>query len=220
MLVDVKGVFEQQQKKRKRFMGSMASILLIVSFVALCVGAVMISPLDVLVSLGHSIFPSFISSSSHITDVIVMKINVPRVLLALLTGCTLGIAGAIMQSTLRNPLVSPFTLGVSSAASFGAAITIMVGPMILGGVYYASTVILGTTVYLQHVIMVVFAFIFGLLSIALVLIMGKSRHQSKSVLILAGVVIGYIFQAGTTAMKYLSDDATLREITVWLMGGH
>ena len=48
---------------------------------------------------------------------------------------------------------------------------------------------------------------------------GKRQNMSQSVIILGGVVIGYLFQAGVTALKYLSDDGALREITVWLMGG-
>lgn len=217
--MEVKDVFELQKRKRVRFIWLLTFLVLVSSFIALCVGAVMIPPQKVLASIGHTILPSLISSPSHVTDIIVMKINIPRVLLALLTGCTLGIAGCIMQSTLRNPLVSPFTLGVSSAASFGAAATIMIGPMILGAAYYASFTLGNFSIQVQHITMVIFAFLFGMMSIMLVLFMGRTRNQSKSILILAGVVIGYIFQAGITAMKYLSDDATLREITVWLMGG-
>ena len=217
--MEVKDVFERQKRKRIRFITVMSVLAVVFSFVAICVGAVMVAPQDVLTSIGHTLFPSLISGPSRVTEIIVMKISIPRVLLALLTGCTLGIAGCIMQSTLRNPLVSPFTLGVSSAASFGAALTILLGPMLFGAFYYASIDFIGISIQMQHVTMVLFAFAFGMISILLVLFMGKSRNQSKSILILAGVVIGYIFQAGITAMKYLSDDATLREITVWLMGG-
>ena len=217
--MEVRDVFERQKKKRVRLIIVLSILATVFSFIALCVGAVMVSPQDVLSSIGHTLFPSLIPGPSKITEIIVMKINIPRVLLALLTGCTLGIAGCIMQSTLRNPLVSPFTLGVSSAASFGAALSMMLGPIIFGAFYYASLGFAGLSLQMQHVVMVIFAFSFGMLSIMLVLFMGRSRNQSKSILILAGVVIGYIFQAGITSMKYLSDDATLREITVWLMGG-
>ena len=58
---------------------------------------------------------------------IVLSVRMPRIILCILTGASLGLAGAVMQGLLRNPLVSPFTLGVSTAASFGAAMAIVFG---------------------------------------------------------------------------------------------
>ncbi len=141
---------------------------------------------------------------------IVFGFRFPRILLAVLTGLSLAVAGTVMQGLLRNPLVSPFTLGLSSAASFGAAVAIVIGPAFLGTVF-AST---GDNVFI-----IFMAFLFGWLSMLLVYGISRSRGTSQSMLILAGVVIGYIFQAGVLGMKYISSNDRLRDLVVWLMGG-
>jgi iron complex transport system permease protein len=141
---------------------------------------------------------------------IVFGFRLPRILLAILAGLSLAVAGTVMQGLLRNPLVSPFTLGLSSAASFGAAVAIVIGPAFLGTVF-AST---GDNVFI-----IFMAFLFGWLSMLLVYGISRSRGTSQSMLILAGVVIGYIFQAGVLGMKYISSNDRLRDLVVWLMGG-
>ena len=166
---------------------------------------------DVLVHL----FPPFASVSIPPPDnpqaaLIVFGFRFPRILLAILTGLSLAVAGTVMQGLLRNPLVSPFTLGLSSAASFGAAVAIVIGPAFLGTVF-AST---GDNVFI-----IFMAFLFGWLSMLLVYGISRSRGTSQSMLILAGVVIGYIFQAGVLGMKYISSNDRLRDLVVWLMGG-
>lgn len=141
---------------------------------------------------------------------IILGFRLPRILLAVLAGSSLAVAGTVMQGLLRNPLVSPFTLGLSSAASFGAAVAIVIGPAFLGTVF-AST---GDNVFI-----IFMAFLFGWLSMLLVYGISRSRGTSQSMLILAGVVIGYIFQAGVLGMKYISSNDRLRDLVVWLMGG-
>jgi iron complex transport system permease protein len=121
----------------------------------------------------------------------------------------LAVAGAVMQGVLRNPLVSPFTLGLASAASFGAAITIVLGTGVLG------MFIAGGSNY----DIVLNAFLFGLLSMLLIYGISRARGTSQSTLILAGVVLGYIFQAGVIILKYLSNNDKLKDLEMWLMGG-
>jgi iron complex transport system permease protein len=143
-------------------------------------------------------------------ELIVMGFRLPRILLAILTGASLAMAGVVMQGLLRNPLVSPFTLGLSSAASFGAAIAIVIGPSILGTLAFGIE---------DNAFIIVMAFLFGWLSMLLVYGISRARGTSQSTLILAGVVIGYLFQAGVMGLKYLTNNDKLRDIVVWLMGG-
>ena len=142
-------------------------------------------------------------------ELIVIGFRLPRIFLAIITGASLAVAGAVMQGLLRNPLVSPFTLGLSSAASFGAAIAIVIGPGILGAWFLLR----------NDIFIVVMAFIFGWLSMLLVYGISRSRGTNQSTLILAGVVIGYLFQAGVMALKYMTNNDKLRDIVLWLMGG-
>jgi iron complex transport system permease protein len=146
---------------------------------------------------------------SDIASVIVINMRLPRIMLAILTGMSLAVAGTVMQGVLRNPLVSPFTLGLASASSFGAAITIVLGTGILsmfitGGQYYD---------------LILNAFIFGLLSMLLIYGIAIMRGTSQATLILAGVVLGYIFQAGLLVLKYWSNNDKLKDLELWLMGG-
>ncbi len=152
-------------------------------------------------------------------DVIVTTLRMPRIVLCLLTGASLGMAGAIMQGLLRNPLVSPFTLGVSTAAAFGAAMAIVFGTSILGTAYYASFSFLGQYITVDTILKTIAAFGFGVLSIIIVLQIARKTNISRSTLILSGVIVSYIFQSGLMLAKFLSDDAQLRDITMWMMGG-
>ena len=152
-------------------------------------------------------------------DIIVTTLRMPRIVLCLLTGASLGMAGAIMQGLLRNPLVSPFTLGVSTAASFGAAMAIVFGTSILGTSYYASFTVLGQYITLDTILKTVCAFGFGMMSIVIVLQIARKTNVSRSTLILSGVIVSYIFQSGLMLAKFLSDDTQLRDITMWMMGG-
>lgn len=140
---------------------------------------------------------------------VVIDFRMPRVLLAILTGISLSIAGCVMQALLRNPLVSPFTLGLSSAASFGAALAIVFGASLMPFI----------PAQFQNGIIILSAFILGWLSILLIYGISRMKGSSSATLILAGVVIGYIFTAGVMILKYLTNDEKLREITLWLMGG-
>jgi iron complex transport system permease protein len=144
---------------------------------------------------------------SDIASVIVVNMRLPRIMLAILTGMSLAVAGAVMQGILRNPLVSPFTLGLASASSFGAAVMI----------------VLGTTVAIPFVSgdqsVVISAFLFGCVSMILIYGVSRMKGTSQATLILSGVVIGYIFQAGVLILKYVSNNEKLKELVVWLMGG-
>jgi len=149
------------------------------------------------------------SPSNPQAELIVVGFRMPRIFLAILTGISLAVAGAVMQGLLRNPLVSPFTLGLSSAASFGAAVAIVIGPAILGGL-----VVIGSDSFI-----ILSAFLFGWLSMLLVYWISRSRGVNQATLVLSGVVIGYIFSAGLTALQYVSSNEKLRDLMVWLMGG-
>ena len=114
-------------RRRKMSVIIILAVLLVLSMIlALGIGSVFISPTEVLASLLNALFPGLIDAPDGAADIII-NFRMPRILLAVLTGIALSAAGAVMQGLLRNPLVSPFTLGLSSAASFGAALMIVLG---------------------------------------------------------------------------------------------
>ncbi|WP_159882131.1 FecCD family ABC transporter permease [Paenibacillus puerhi] len=140
---------------------------------------------------------------------IVMEVRLPRIAMAVVTGMSLAAAGAIMQGLLRNPLADPFTLGVSSGASFGAALAIVAG----AGVFGVNLIQQGPW------LIAVNAFVFGCLAVLVVYGLAQLKSSSTTVLLLAGVAVGQLFAAGVTALKYFSNNEALKDLVIWLMGG-
>lgn len=144
---------------------------------------------------------------------IVMNIRLPRVLGAVLAGAALSLSGVVMQSILRNPLGSPFTLGISHAAAFGAAFAIVV----LGAgatQSSASDAVLLNNPY----IVTLMAFVWSLASTGLILAVAGIRGATPETMILTGIIAGSLFTAGTTAMQYFADDVQLSAIVFWTFG--
>ncbi len=140
---------------------------------------------------------------------IVREVRLPRITMAIVTGISLAAAGAIMQALLRNPLADPFTLGVSSGASFGAALAIVAGSSAFGI----------NLVHNGQWLIAFNAFVFGCLAVGIVYGIARLKSGSTTVLLLAGVAIGQLFAAGVSSLKYFSDNEALKDLIVWLMGG-
>lgn len=131
---------------------------------------------------------------------IVWNMRLPRILMAILAGIALATAGTLYQGCFRNPLVEPFILGASSGASFGASLAIVLPSLFLP--------------------IQISAFLFALLAVAIAYILARQKGEINTVgLVLSGVIIGSVFSALVSIMKYLSEDTQLREITFWMMGG-
>ena len=133
-------------------------------------------------------------------ETVVMNIRLPRILLAMLIGGGLAIAGAAFQGMFANPLVSPDILGVSAGAGFGASIGIL---------------LFGNGVTMQ-----IFSLLMGIMAIGFTfLIGGFKRDMPMFMLVLAGVVTSALFQALISLVKFLADpEEKLPSITYWLMG--
>jgi cobalamin transport system permease protein len=143
-------------------------------------------------------------SDSRVATVL-WKIRVPRTMLAFLAGTGLSLAGMTFQALFRNPLVEPFTLGVSSGAAFGATAAIQWG--------WAFTVLGISSVSLA-------AFAGALASLVLVYgISVAGRSFSTAVLLLAGVAMSFFFWSLILFIQYLSDFSGSFRILRWLMGG-
>ncbi len=211
----VKEVYDASASRKRLFIVVTFFLTLAAVVVSVSIGAVDIPLRDTLKVFGHAILPSVVAEPSHsYYSNIILNDRLSRTILCVFTGFALAVAGAVMQNVLRNPLVSPFTLGLSSAASFGAAIAILFGGGITG-----SMMILGHEFFTKSILVAGMAFVVSLASISVVIFLTRNRSISRSTIILMGVIISYLFQAGVSATKYFSDDDALREITLWLMGG-
>lgn len=227
----VHALYHAGSAKRIALIAALSVIVIVSAVLSAGIGTVSITPQDTLLAIGHAgavtvrnflhaylpavsswydAIPLTIPAPSNPqAELIVVGFRLPRIFLAILTGVSLAVAGAVMQGLLRNPLVSPFTLGLSSAASFGAALAIVLGPGILVSYFLLS----------YDMWIVVFAFAFGWLSMLLVYWISRSRGTTQATLVLAGVVIGYIFSAGVMSFQYVTTNEKLRNLMVWLMGG-
>jgi iron complex transport system permease protein len=110
-----------------------------------------------------------------------------------------------MQGILKNPLASPFTLGISSAASFGAALAIILGAGIAAG-SSGSWLVVGN------------AFVFALLSALAVYLLAKYKGITSETMILAGIAIMYLFSALTSFLQYAGNAGQVHEVVFWMMG--
>jgi iron complex transport system permease protein len=132
---------------------------------------------------------------------VVWELRFPRILCGLLAGAGLAIAGLIFQGILQNPLADPYTLGISSGAAFGASLAILLN--ISRGLLVSVSLS---------------AFVFASLTLALVtLIAGRGGGPSGVNLIMAGIIVGAILQAGISFIKMLSGE-NVGAIVFWLMG--
>lgn len=133
-------------------------------------------------------------------ETVLMNIRLPRILLACLVGCSLSTAGASYQGIFQNPMASPDILGASAGAAFGAALAILRGGS-------------GTMITVS-------AFLFSLLTVAIVYIVSKKAKGSKLLgLVLSGIMVSSLFSAGTSYIKLVADPTDqLPAITYWMMG--
>lgn len=134
---------------------------------------------------------------------VIIHLRLPRIFLAILAGALLSLAGAAMQGLLRNPLVSPYTLGLSPAAAFGAALAILV------------TQANGTSSSLAISLSAVAV---GLLCSLIVLGLASTKSMNITILILLGTALTAIFGALTSAVQYVANDEALAAITRWTFG--
>ncbi len=133
-------------------------------------------------------------------EVAVLNIRLPRILMAVLVGACLSAAGAAYQGVFQNPIAAPDILGASAGAGFGAALAIFLG--------------------LSHAGITLLAFVSSLMTVFLVFVIGNKVKGEKTLgLVLAGIMISSLFQAGTSFIKLTADpNNKLPAITYWLMG--
>jgi iron complex transport system permease protein len=212
---------------RRKYLWILGGILLLIVLfiISISVGAVSIPPYDVFLSLVngsidrinsalHLGIPRFMSeNASHKWDAIIWNIRLPQALAAIVAGVGLSVAGVAMQSILRNPLGSPFTLGISNAGAFGAAFSVVV----LGTGRMTSTVASAVVLNNPYLTTIV-AFVFCMLATAVILAISRIRGASPEVMVLAGVALSSLFTAATMFLQYFASDTQLAAVVFWTFG--
>ncbi len=147
----------------------------------------------------------FMPMSSELQmHVVIWDIRMPMALLAVTVGASLSLAGAQMQTILANPLASPFTLGLSAAASFGAAMA-----MVLGVALFPAAISLMVPVNAFAMAMAASLLIFGLSTL---------RGVTVETIILLGIALVFSFNAALALLKYFASEQALSAVVFWTMG--
>ncbi|MGV0835817.1 FecCD family ABC transporter permease [Mycolicibacterium thermoresistibile] len=173
--------------------------LVLVTVVALAVGRYSVSPDQVVRILIGQLLP--LEQTWTATEAaVVLNVRLPRILLAVLVGAGLAACGATLQAVFANPIVSPQILGVSSGASFGGALAIVLG---LG----SAALVLGS-------------FMFGLVALIAVFTISRVRGNAPPLtIVLSGIVVGAFFAALVSLLTYLADPyGELQSLIFWLLG--
>ena len=186
-------------KKKWAILGS---VFFLAALICLCIGRYPIHP-DQVIRLLLTGPGADNPATGNIADQmkIFWNIRVPRVIMTVLAGAGISTAGAVFQALFRNPLAAPDILGVTAGAGFGAALAIIF--------LVPAAIVIQTS-----------AFVFGITAVTLAYILASlSRDRSPSVLVISGIVISAIFQAGLSFIMYLANPYDqLAQIIFWTMG--
>ncbi len=161
----------------------------------------------------QNIVETLLGKGTDVMKTIIWKIRMPRIVGAVVAGAALSLAGCIMQNNLKNPLASPSTLGVTSAAAFGANFAII----FLGSGSFQSGN--SDAVMIVHPYVVTLnAFIFSMVAVFIIMALAKLRMFTPNVIILVGVAISSLFGAGTTFLQYFANEEKLATAVFWTFG--
>lgn len=189
----------RENKTTEKILLSILPLLTVVfGAAALCIGRFPVSLGEIFSSIGAHLF-GIGEIPSAFVEATLWNIRLPRILLAALCGAGLSAAGLTYQSLFSNPLATPDTLGVASGSSFGAALGILIGFDLIG--------------------VQLFSLLFGFAAVLLTVLAGGKNRRGMNTTILAGIMIGSLFSALVSLVKFTADtDTKLPAITYWLMG--
>jgi len=199
---DEEFVFREYQASRRSkliFLGAFVLLFLILVGYKITLGEYQIDFFDVYATIWNHITDNVVNPQA---DNVVFQQRMPRVLTAILVGIGLAIAGAAMQSMLKNPLADPYTTGISSGALFGATLAMTLGIYIVGG-YYGR---------------VLNAFVFALVPAFFIVALSRWKKPSPSMMILVGIAIMYIFNAFQSYMMLRADPNSAASVYTWTVG--
>ena len=178
---------------KKRTVVILILLPVVTALICICAGRMGIGPADVFKTFFGS---KEISGNVRIT---VMNIRLPRILLGLLCGAGLSLAGCCFQGFFSNPLATPDTMGVAGGASFGAALGLLLGFDMIG--------------------VQLLSFGMGLAAVFFTKVAASGREHGPAVLVISGIMVGALFSALVSLVKFLADaESQLPAITYWLMG--
>lgn len=195
---DLSSSYQKIYLRRGLLLGLLALGVILSCFLDLMAGPANLGVSDVLNGL---INPESLSPRYRI---ILWDVRLPDALIALSVGAALGLAGVETQTILNNPLASPFTLGVSSLATLGAALAIVVAPVVP---------------FIPDVAVVpIMALLFALGAGALILMFTRLTGGARESVILFGIALLFLGEALTAGLQYVASAEAVQEIVFWTIG--
>lgn len=196
--------YKQYTGRKLVFIGLTFSALVLSLLVSISLGAADMSLLEVARTLLGL-------SDSQRFEAIIWNIRLPQALAAIIAGAALAVSGAVMQSILRNPLGSPFTLGISNAAAFGAALSVMMQGNL------ARSAGIGSGLWSPYLTTAA-AFVASMVAAVVIIMISQTRGATPEVMVLSGIAMGSLFTAGTMFLQFFADDVELASMVYWTFG--
>lgn len=191
----------EYRRKHRLFFVILVLVMMMAFVFDIALGSVMIPFKEFVATL-------FQPDNTYGWDFIIWDLRMPKALTAILTGAGLSVAGLMMQTLFRNPLAGPYVLGISSGASLGVALFVM----LLG---FGSVSLVGSS--LGNIGLVGSSILGSVLVMMLVIIISLRVRDSVSVLII-GIMFGSITGAVVSVLQYFSDPDTVHSFLVWTFG--
>ncbi|MXP64740.1 iron ABC transporter permease [Roseomonas sp. M0104] len=193
-----RGAYRRLARRRLALLATLA-LLLLTSLVAdLALGPARYAYAEVVRALLGLEVPQAVS-------VVVWEIRLPVALMAVVVGASLSVAGAQMQTVLNNPLASPFTLGISAAAGFGAALGFVLGVSLLPSGWSAWTIPAN-------------AFVSAMGCALLIHLLSRRRGMGTETIVLLGIALVFTFNAALAALEFIASEQALAAVVFWTMG--
>lgn len=214
---EIKEKYKRSIREKVSFIIFSLILIFIIGGISATIGSYPISLFEVYSIIGNGILKifqnidfivlngvgEFFSEYFTTEENVIWNLRLPRIVMGTMAGIGLAIAGTIMQAILGNPLASPYTLGISSAAGFGASLTIILGAGILS----------------KNYLIITNAFVFALLSSFIIYSISKLKGMSSATMILAGIALMYLFSAMTSVLQYFGEAEAVKETVFWMFGG-
>jgi iron complex transport system permease protein len=207
---EIRELYQASIKRKLSFFGLLFLFLLVLIVYAIAVGSYDLSVRKILEAL--------LGVDAGAGKIVVWNIRMPRITSAIVTGCGLGLSGVAMQSLLKNPLASPFTLGISQGAAFGAALAIVflgAGSMKGSALRTADA---GSFLLSNVYAVTFFAFLGAMAATMVILLLARLKKLSPEAIILAGVALSSLFTSGTILVQYFASEVEIASVVFWTFG--
>ena len=200
---DLKQEYKNENKKKVLLIISVVFIMLVSAYAFTTLGMKNISSMQTFMAISKAFSGTLDNGADAASNKVIMLLRLPRIALAMLAGIGLAVSGAVMQSLTRNYLVSPFTLGISSAAAFGASMSIVFGV----GIFFHC-----------EVGMISCAFIASCICGCIVYGISRYIGLNPNSIVLVGISLNYLFSAMTATIEFFAKEHKLEAVVQWTFG--